>query len=285
MIICGTVEEIRRESRRAKSEGASVALVPTMGYLHEGHVSLVRKAKEMAGFTVVSLFVNPTQFGPNEDFEKYPRDFDRDRGICREAGVDALFCPSREELYPEGCSTYVEVQGGMALVLCGAKRPGHFRGVATVVSKLFIATEPNIAVFGQKDAQQAAIIRKMTRELNFPVKIVVSPIVREPDGLAMSSRNKYLSDGERSAAPLLKRGLDVAAEAYSAGERSAGKLIGLVSAVLGRSDLLRIDYVELVDGETLVPVGMLSEKPSLLAVAAFCGRTRLIDNIVLGAEG
>ena len=284
MKILRTVEEIRWESRRAKNGGAKVALVPTMGCLHGGHVSLVEKARERAGFSVVSIFVNPAQFGPNEDFEKYPRDFDRDAEICREAGVDAVFSPSNRELYPEGYSTYVEVLGEMPRVLCGAKRPGHFRGVATVVSKLFIAVEPDIAVFGQKDAQQAAIMKKMVRDLSFPVEIVVSPIVREDDGLAMSSRNMYLGAEERRSAPLLKKSLDSASEAYSAGERNAGRLSGRVAEVLGKSGLLRTDYIEIVDGTTLEPVLTLSEKPALLAIAVYCGGTRLIDNVVLGDE-
>ncbi len=284
MIICRTINEIRDTSRAVRKAGKRIALVPTMGYLHEGHVSLVRKANNRADYVVVSIFVNPTQFGPEEDFDKYPRDLERDKAICEEARVDAIFCPSVEEMYPRGCSTFVEIHGKITEALCGARRPGHFRGVATVVSKLFLAVEPDIAVFGQKDAQQCAVIRKMTRELNLPVEIVVSPIVREPDGLAMSSRNKYLSPAEREAAPLIKKGLDLAFETYGNGERSAAKIKAAVLGSIGRSNLLKPDYVEVVDGETLAPVETVSKKHSLLAVAVFCGKTRLIDNIVLGAQ-
>jgi len=285
VIICGSVKEIRETSRAVRREGRKIALVPTMGYLHEGHVSLVRKANNRADFVVVSIFVNPTQFGPEEDFDRYPRDFERDRVICEEARVDALFCPQVEEIYPRGYSTFVEIEGRIVDTLCGARRPGHFRGVATVVSKLFLAVEPDMAVFGQKDAQQCAVIRKMTRDLDFPVEIVVSPIVREKDGLAMSSRNKYLDPGERQAAPLIKKGLDLASKAFGGGERLPAKLKQAALAEIGRSALLRTDYLEIVDGETLEPLETLSGgRPALLAAAVFCGKTRLIDNIILGAQ-
>jgi pantoate--beta-alanine ligase len=282
--ICHTIDEIRQVSRGLKKEGKKIALVPTMGYLHEGHLSLIRKANNRADYVVVSIFVNPAQFGPKEDFKEYPRDFDRDKTICEDAHVDAIFYPSTEEMYPKGYSTFVQLYGNISEGLCGAKRPGHFRGVATIVAKLFMAVEPDLAVFGQKDAQQAAIIKRMTRELNFPVEIVISPIVREEDGLALSSRNKYLNEEERKTAPSIKKALDIASEAYNKGERSSAKLKDLVISALSHSALVKVDYVEIVDCEALKPVEKISFTPSLLALAVFVGKTRLIDNVVLGAK-
>jgi len=284
MIISRTVQDVRSLSSVAKASGRKVALVPTMGYLHEGHASLIRRAREEAGFVIVSIFVNPTQFGPNEDLDRYPRDFERDRETCIRSGADAIFAPSVEEMYPAGFSTFIEVEGGMTRFLCGARRPGHFRGVATIVGKLFIAAQPDVSVFGQKDAQQAAVVMKMTREMGLPVRIVVSPIVRESDGLAMSSRNSYLTPEERLAAPLLKRSLDDAAELFHKGERTTEKLTEAVLRRLAGSPLIKPDYVEIVDNETFEPAARITERPVCLAVAAYLGKTRLIDNLVLGVE-
>jgi pantoate--beta-alanine ligase len=255
-----------------------------MGYLHEGHLSLVRAARERADRVMVTLFVNPTQFGPKEDLAKYPRDFERDRALCEAAGVDALFAPEASDMYPPGHATRVEVSGPLTEGLCGASRPGHFSGVATVVTKLFNLCEPDVAVFGQKDAQQAAVIRRFTSDLDLPVEIVVAPTVREADGLAMSSRNVYLSPEERAQAPVLKRSLDLAAEAFASGERHAEALIQRVRDTLATAPLCRIDYVECVDADSFAPVTAL-ERPSLLAIAAFFGRTRLIDNATLQNTG
>lgn len=284
MIIASTIREIRMLSREQKARGRKTALVPTMGYLHEGHASLIRTAREKAGFVIVSIFVNPTQFGPDEDFDRYPRDFGRDESVCLKSGTDAVFSPAVEEMYPDGHSASIEVAGRMTEIMCGGRRPGHFRGVATIVGKLFIAAEPDIAVFGQKDAQQCAVIKKMTKSLGFPVEIIVAPVVREADGLAMSSRNSYLSPMERSSAPLIKRSLDRAAELFGKGERSSVHLKQAVINSLGGSPAIRTDYIELVDNETFEPLEGDLERPACLAVAAYLGKTRLIDNIILGVE-
>jgi pantoate--beta-alanine ligase len=260
--------------------GETVALVPTMGYLHEGHLSLVRLARRHASRVMATIFVNPLQFGPREDLSRYPRDFDRDRALLEGEDVDALFAPDAEEMYPAGACTRVIVEGPLTEGLCGASRPGHFAGVATVVAKLFTICEPDAAVFGQKDAQQAAVIRRMTRDLNLPVEIVVGPIVREPDGLAMSSRNVYLSAEERAQAPVLHGALLTAEAAAAAGERRPEALLDRVRSRIASAPLARLDYAALVDAETLVPVERLGE-PAILALAVFFGGTRLIDNTVL----
>jgi len=252
-----------------------------MGCLHEGHISLIRLARKRADRVMVSIFVNPAQFGPEEDFEAYPRDIERDEEICQKEGVDLLFYPESGELYPSGFSTWVE-ETELSRGLCGASRPGHFRGVATVVAKLFNACLPDCAVFGQKDAQQALVLRRMTRDLNFPVKIIIGPIVREADGLAMSSRNAYLSAEERRRALSLSSGLKAAQTAYRDGERQAIILRGKVEEKLHEADA-DIDYVELVGRETLEPLTYVQE-PALLAVAARIGKTRLIDNCFLGGK-
>ncbi len=254
-----------------------------MGYLHEGHLSLIRIARQHAGRVVVSLFVNPTQFGPGEDLERYPRDFERDRALCEKAGVDALFVPDAGDMYPHGFATSVDVRGTLTAGLCGASRPGHFAGVATVVTKLFNLCEPDVAVFGQKDAQQAAVIRRFTEDLDLPVQIVVAPIVREADGLAMSSRNVYLSPEERAQAVVLKRSLDAAVALFDRGERNVAAIINEVEELVSSTPLARIDYVELVDAHTLAPVDVL-ERPALLAVAVYFGKTRLIDNTLLPTD-
>lgn len=257
-----------------------VGLVPTMGYLHEGHLSLVRRAREETDHVVVSIFVNPTQFGPREDLSKYPRDLDRDLSLLEPLGVDLIWIPTAEIMYPPGFQTWVEVEG-ITQPLEGSMRPGHFRGVTTIVAKLFNAVQPHKAYFGQKDAQQAAVIRQMTRDLNFPLEIVVCPIVREPDGLAMSSRNVYLDPEQRKAATVLSRSLKAAKEAYDNGERDAEKIRGKMKEVLASEPLAQVQYVSCADYDTLEELETITGK-ALLSMAVFIGKTRLIDNIVLG---
>jgi pantoate--beta-alanine ligase len=256
-----------------------LGLVPTMGYLHEGHLSLARRARDECKSVVVSIFVNPTQFGPTEDLSKYPRDLERDLRLLETADVDLVWTPTPEIMYPAGFQTWVEVQE-MTLPLEGAQRPGHFRGVTTVVTKLFHAVQPAKAYFGQKDAQQAAVIRQMTRDLNFPVDIVVCPIVREPDGLAMSSRNVYLDAAQRTAATVLYRALSAAKAAYEKGERGAEKLRTIMKETLASEPLAQVQYVSCADYETLQELDQVTGK-TLLSMAVLFGKTRLIDNIVL----
>jgi pantoate--beta-alanine ligase len=243
-------------------------------------MSLLRIARRQADRVMVTLFVNPLQFGPREDLERYPRDFERDRALCEKEGADALFAPDAAEMYPPGSCTRVEVPGPLTAGLCGARRPGHFTGVATVVTKLLAICEPDVAVFGQKDAQQAAVIRRLVRDLNLPVEVVAAPIVREADGLALSSRNVYLSPEERVQATALKASLDEAERLFAAGERDAGALAAAARAVLDSAPLARPDYVELVDAGTFEPVSVL-RRPALLALAVYFGATRLIDNTTL----
>ena len=262
------------------SYGGRVGLVPTMGYLHEGHLSLVHRAREECDHVVVSIFVNPTQFGPREDLSKYPRDLDRDLSLLEPLGVDLVWMPTAEMMDPPGYQTWVEVEG-ITQPLEGSMRPGHFRGVTTVVAKLFNAVQPHKAYFGQKDAQQAAVIRQMTRDLNFPLEIVVCPIVREPDGLAMSSRNVYLDQEQRKAATVLSRSLRAAKEAYEKGERDAEKLRGKMKEVLAGEPLADVQYVSCADYDTLEELETVTGK-ALLSMAVFIGKTRLIDNVVLG---
>ncbi len=275
------IGDIRQASRAARRDGNRIGLVPTMGALHEGHLSLVRTAKSKCDVVVVSIFVNPTQFGPNEDFSKYPRTFDSDCALLEKEGVDLVFAPSVEEMYPRGTVTYVTVEG-ISDRLCGRSRPGHFRGVTTVVSKLFHIVEPDMAFFGQKDAAQVAIIKRMVCDLNMPVEIVVCPIVREPDGLAMSSRNAYLAPEQRKSALVLSRALRRVQQVFEQGERNPAKLIEVGKAVVAEEPAVRLDYLEVVDPETLEGIDAISSK-SLVAVAAFVGTTRLIDNSVLSA--
>ena len=276
MMIATSLDELR--SARLLLDG-TVGFVPTMGYLHEGHVSLARRARQECGGVIASIFVNPTQFGPTEDLSKYPRDLKRDLQLLEAAGVDLVWTPTNEEMYLPGFSTWVEVEG-LTRPLEGAARPGHFRGVTTVVTKLFNAVQPQKAYFGQKDAQQAAVIRKMTRDLNFPIEIVVCPTVREPDGLAMSSRNSYLSPEERTAAPILFRALTTAKTAYENGERDADALRKTMSDVLASEPLANQQYVSCADYDTLEELTTVTDK-SLLSMAVFIGKTRLIDNFVL----
>jgi pantoate--beta-alanine ligase len=263
---------------RAELRGP-VGLVPTMGYLHAGHLSLVKRAKEECAGVVVSIFVNPTQFGPREDLEAYPRDLDRDLALLAEEGVDLVWIPDAPVMYPPNFQTWVTVED-IASRLEGEMRPGHFRGVATIVAKLFNATAPHKAYFGQKDAQQAAVIRRMTEDLNFPVQIVICPIVRELDGLALSSRNVYLNEEERREAPVLFRALSAAKETYESGERSAIRLRQLMAKVLSESPLARPQYVSCADPDTLVELEWV-EGRALLSMAVYFGNTRLIDNLLL----
>lgn len=279
MEILHTIRETQNLARKWRGDDQSIALVPTMGFLHEGHLSLIRIARERADRVQVSIFVNPTQFGPQEDFEKYPRDFERDETLCRKEGVDLVFYPDAAELYPHDYSTWVE-ETELSRGLCGASRPGHFRGVTTIVAKLFNACLPDLAVFGQKDTQQAFVLQRMTRDLNFPIDIIIGPIVRETDGLAMSSRNAYLSAAERQRATALSKGLAAARAAYEQGEREALLLWEKVEEKV-RDVQGEIDYIELVSRPDLQPLTYVNE-PALLAVAAYVGRTRLIDNCYLG---
>jgi len=256
-----------------------VWLVPTMVYLHEGHLSLIRRAKEECDHIVVSIFVNPTQFGPNEDLSKYPRDLDRDLHLIEPLGTDLVWMPTAEIMYPQGYQTWVEVEA-MTRPLEGAMRPGHFRGVTTVVAKLFNGVQPHKAYFGQKDAQQASVIRQMTRDLNYPIEVVVCPIIREPDGLAMSSRNVYLDIDQRQAATVLYRSLSAAKDAYENGERDAEKLRQIMKNILASEPLAQTQYVSCADYDTLEELETVTGK-TLLSMAVFVGKTRLIDNFVL----
>jgi pantoate--beta-alanine ligase len=275
-----TIEQVRAAVHRERSAGGRVGFVPTMGALHEGHLSLIREARARTDFVVVSVFVNPTQFGPGEDFDAYPRDARRDAALAAEAGGDLLFLPSPEEIYPPGFSTRVRVDG-LSEPMDGERRPGHFDGVALVVTKLLNIVRPDVSVFGQKDAQQALIIRRLARDLHLPGEIAVAPTVREEDGLAMSSRNRYLSADERRAALSLSRGLAAAARAWEAGERDPGTLQETARREMDAEALVQAEYAEIRDLERLEPwTG--GEGPALLAVAARVGRARLIDNVILG---
>jgi len=266
--------KIRREQDR------TIGLVPTMGALHEGHLSLVREARRMCDVVVVSVFVNPTQFGPSEDYEDYPRDLTKDTALLTDYNVDYIFAPAAEEIYPKDFSTYVNV-GGLSKLLEGESRPGHFRGVATVVAILLNTVRPDFAFFGQKDAQQAVIIKRMVKDLAFDTEIVVSPTVREDSGLAISSRNLYLDAEEQQSAAVIHRALKQAKEIYKKGERHAGKIAESVRATIETEPRVRVDYVSVVDAETLEKLDKLDERPMLVAVAAYVGKTRLIDNTML----
>ncbi len=270
---------MRAACRALRSAGKRLGLVPTMGALHKGHLSLVRAARAQCDAVAVSIFVNPTQFGPNEDLARYPRPFERDRDMLEREGVDLVFAPTVGEMYPAGAATWVTVEE-LSGKLDGKSRPGHFRGVTTVVSKLFHIVEPDVAFFGQKDAAQVAVIRRMVRDLNFAVEIAACPIVREADGLAMSSRNAYLDAKQRKEALALHRSLMRVEELVRAGERDAAKLLAAGRAEFERKTAVRLDYFEIVDAETLDPVADVSAG-ALVAVAAYVGTTRLIDNVVL----
>jgi pantoate--beta-alanine ligase len=289
MRICDTIEDMRAACRAVRRGGKRLGFVPTMGALHEGHLSLIRTARvrtarvraaeDACDVVAVSIFVNPTQFGANEDLAKYPRDFERDRDLLEKEGVELLFAPSVEEMYPAGGVTWVTVEE-LSGKLDGRSRPGHFRGVTTVVAKLFHIVEPDAAFFGQKDAAQVAIVRRMVRDLKFPVEIVACPIVREADGLAMSSRNAYLDGAQRRQALVLHRALIRVKELWEAGERDAEKLGAAGREEVTGEKSVRLDYFEIVDAETLDPVENLADG-ALVAAAAFVGPTRLIDNILL----
>ena len=281
MKLVKTVAELQQIVKETKKAGKSIGLVPTMGALHEGHASLIKAAHAENDFTIVSDFVNPTQFGPTEDLDAYPRTLDHDCKLAEEMGADVLFAPSPKEMYPSRDMTWVEVTGDITKVLCGRTRPIHFRGVATVVSKLFNLAQPDKAYFGQKDAQQAQVLKRMVKDLFFPLEIRVMPIVREADGLAKSSRNVYLNKAERSAAVILSKALAKAKAAFEAGERDSAKLIALVTEMIQTEPLSNIDYVEMYQLPDLTPAEKTVTTDHLLAVAVKFGTTRLIDNVVL----
>jgi pantoate--beta-alanine ligase len=270
---------VARKLRR--EENRTIGFVPTMGALHAGHLSLIHEARAMCDVVVVSVFVNPAQFGPAEDFSSYPRDLTRDAALLAEYNVDYVFAPTVEEIYPPGFSTYVTVEG-LSNQLEGASRPEHFRGVTTVVAILLNVVKPDFAFFGQKDAQQAILIKRMVRDLAFSAEIVVVPIVREESGLALSSRNNYLDDGQRRAAAVLNRALSKARESYEEGEHSAAHLIEIARATIEKEPLARMDYVSVNDAETLEKLEKIDDRPALVSLAVFIGETRLIDNVVLG---
>lgn len=277
-----TIADMQAASRALKREGKSIAFVPTMGFLHEGHASLLKEGRRRGDILVLSLFVNPIQFGQNEDLDRYPRDLERDRTVAAECGVDILFAPEAAEMYPAGFQTSISVSE-LSRPLCGARRPGHFDGVATVVAKLFNIVMPDLALFGRKDHQQLALIRRMVNDLSIPVTIIGMPIIREEDGLAMSSRNAYLSAGERRAALALSRAIGAVRAAYAGGERSIEPLRQTALSIIGGEPLLRIDYLEFRNEGTLQPAAQATDD-TLLALAVFAGTTRLIDNTVLGEK-
>lgn len=281
MKIINSIKEIRIEVKEWKKKGLSVGFVPTMGFLHEGHVSLIKKARNKNDKVIVSIFVNPTQFGPNEDFESYPRDLTRDSELCNSAGADLIFFPEVSEMYPETSYTNINVDK-LTIGLCGEKRPGHFSGVCTVVSKLFNIVAPDRAYFGEKDAQQLAVIKRMVKDLNFDIEIVGCPIIREEDGLAKSSRNTYLSAEERKASLVLNESLNLAKESLLQGETDPDKIKAIIVRKLSGEALARIDYVEIVDSLSLEPLTLIN-KPILIAIAVFIGKTRLIDNFTWDA--
>lgn len=278
MNISGSISEVRQTVKSWREQGLTVGLVPTMGYLHEGHKSLIDKAVKENDRVVVSVFVNPIQFGPTEDLASYPRDLERDAKLCEEAGANLIFHPEKEEMYFDDFSSFVEVQG-VSKGLCGKSRPIHFRGVCTVVSKLFNIVKPDRAYFGQKDAQQLAVIKRMVRDLNIDIEIVGCPIIREEDGLAKSSRNTYLSPEERKAAVILSKSLKLGKEAIEAGERDANKIIDIITNNINTEKLAKIDYVEIVDPLSIENIDKI-DKSALVAMAVYIGKTRLIDNFI-----
>lgn len=283
MDIVKVVAEMQRRGETFRNQGSRIGLVPTMGYLHEGHASLIRKAKELSDVVVTSIFVNPTQFGPDEDFERYPRDFERDKAIAAKSGADILFCPEPAEMYQEGYRTVVE-PGAVSKILEGSVRPNHFRGVATVVAKLFHITKPHVAVFGQKDAQQAFVIQQMVRDLHFDVQVVVAPIVREQDGLAMSSRNVYLKGDERKNALVLSRSLVHAGERVKTGETSVKRIKEEMLKILSGGNPTSIDYIAFVHLKTFEEVQTIESPNVLIVLAVRFGTTRLIDNAIVSVN-
>lgn len=278
MLVFRDPQKLQRWALKQRGAGVRIGLVPTMGYLHEGHLSLITAAKKYVDSVVVSVFVNPIQFGPNEDYEKYPRDEKADLAKCRSAGAAAVFLPTPQTMYAPDSSVHV-TEEMLADRLCGLRRPGHFRGVCTVVAKLFNLAQPQVAVFGQKDFQQACVIRRMVRDLNFPIRIIVAPIVREPDGLARSSRNTYLSEEERCRATGLSQSLCLAKRLFREGQTSARRIVSNLTKALEK-DGLQVDYVEIVDAETLDPVKTVQRGNAVL-LAVYDGKTRLIDNCLL----
>ena len=283
MEIVKRVSRMRELGRDLRERGDSIALVPTMGALHDGHLSLLRRGREMADRVVLSLFVNPTQFGPDEDLDRYPRDEHRDTDLAKREGVDYVFMPEAREMYPDGFRTYVSVTE-LEDKLCGESRPGHFRGVCTVVAKLLHIVQPQFAVFGEKDAQQLLIIERMVRDLDLPVEVVAAPTVRDDDGLALSSRNRYLDGAERRAAAVLSRGLGAVGEQFVVGVRQAAELKATLDSTLAAEPLAEVEYASLVDRRTLLPVTVV-DRPTLCALAVRIGATRLIDNLTLRPEG
>lgn len=282
--IVKTVIDLRNRIQQARAADHTVGLVPTMGALHEGHLTLLRRAEQECGFVVVSIFVNPTQFAPGADYDKYPRDLDADVRLAGSAGADLIFAPAVEEIYPPVDSTIVEVTGPLVDGLCGPHRPGHFRGVTTVCARLFNITGADRAYFGEKDYQQLLVIKRMVQDLHFPLEILPCPMVREPDGLAMSSRNRYLSPEQRQAATVLSRGLFAARDLFAAGERDPAVLIAIAKNIISEESLVGLQYLELRDAETLADIAAL-DRPAVLALAAFMGAARLIDNVVLTTRG
>jgi pantoate--beta-alanine ligase len=283
MLITRTIAETRTAIAHARAQGKRIGFVPTMGYLHEGHLTLIDIARQHSDFVVVSIFVNPTQFGPTEDFAKYPRDFERDCKLCESRKADVVFAPEVSEMYPESSLMTFQIKK-LADRLCGARRPGHFNGVILVVSKLFNIVQPDIAVFGQKDAQQLLIIKRLVQDLNFPVRIIAAPTVREPDGLAMSSRNIYLTPLQRAQAPALFRSLGGARELIAAGERDAKKVISEMEKLIATASEAKIDYIEIVRVSDLQPIERI-DGLVLIALAVYFSKARLIDNIVLEIIG
>ncbi len=283
MEIVQTIAEVRDRVKAWRKEGLTVGLVPTMGYLHEGHQSLIAKACQQNDRVVVSVFVNPTQFGANEDLDSYPRDLEHDAALCEKTGASLIFHPTPEEMYPKGFCSFVDMDV-LTKELCGLSRPVHFRGVCTVVSKLFHIVQPDRAYFGEKDAQQLAVIRRMVLDLNLDIEIVGCPIVREPDGLAKSSRNTYLSEEERKAALVLSRSIFAGKALVESGERDAAKLVQCMTDLIAQEPLAKIDYVKVVDLLTMQQIGTLN-RPFLAAMAVYIGKTRLIDNFMMEIGG
>ena len=270
---------MQTEAEKLRQAHKTIGFVPTMGYLHEGHLSLIRIARSRADVVVISIFVNPTQFDPDEDLETYPRDFPRDERLAEQAGTDIIFYPVVEEMYPKGYSTYVSVEE-ITTGLCGASRPGHFRGVTTICTKLFLAIKPHFSVFGQKDAQQAVVIRRMVQDLNFDMEIIIGPIVREQDGLAMSSRNACLSPEERQDALTLNQALSLAEGMVKKGEKKTGTIVEAMRTHIESKDRTRVDYIDIVHPDTLTPLTKITNR-ALIALAVFIGNTRLIDNTIV----
>lgn len=277
--VLSTVDETRAQVKEWKKQGLTVGLVPTMGFLHEGHQSLIKKAVEENDKVVVSVFVNPIQFAPNEDLETYPRDLEADKKLCESTGADLIFHPTPDEMYPDGFSTHIQMDN-LTKELCGKTRPTHFGGVCTVVGKLFNIVKPDKAYFGQKDAQQLAIIKRMVRDLNFDLEVVGCPIIREPDGLAKSSRNTYLSADERKAALILSKSIELGKELVASGEKNAQTIIKAMTDKINTEPLARIDYVNVVDALNIEPIDVIKGE-TLVAIAVYIGKTRLIDNFII----